>query len=152
MQVIDYGLTKLDDHYSWATGWVETQLAEQRLRASSSVSPRSPSVGHSSLVDDEVVAAITDRSASQRLAARQARKLQRKWNKPNGFEWWGVAPAVSPLSLHVASAAMYLLPRRCTYMFHTRQLGCYMSELAPVREGSIVVAVCTAPVRVLTPV
>ena len=109
MQVIDYGLTKLDDHYSWATGWVETQLAEQRLRASSSVSPRSPSVGHSSLVDDEVVASITDRSASQRLAARQARKLQRKWNKPNGFEWWGAAPPVSPLSLLVAAATTQLV-------------------------------------------
>ena len=92
MQVIDYGLTKLDDHYSWASGWVETQLAEQRLRASSSVSPRSPpSMGGSSLVDSEVAAAVTDRSASQRLAARQARKLQRKWNKPNGFEWWAAS-------------------------------------------------------------
>ena len=86
MQVIDYGLTKLDDHYSWATGWVETQLAEQRLRASGSISSGSH-LDRSSVIDDEVVAAATDVSASQRLAARQARKLQRKWNKPNGFEW-----------------------------------------------------------------
>ena len=83
--MIDYGLTKLDDHYSWASGWVETQLAEQRLRTSGSVS--SAGLERASVVDDEVVAAATDPSASQRLAARQARKLQKKWTKPSGFEW-----------------------------------------------------------------
>ena len=85
MQVIDYGLTKLDDHYSWASGWVETQLAEQRLRSGSSVS--SSLLERGNVVDGDVVAAATDPTASQRLAARQARKLQRKWNKPGGFEW-----------------------------------------------------------------
>ncbi len=37
--------------------------------------------------DDDIAASFTDPTASQRLAARQARKLQRKWNKPSGFEW-----------------------------------------------------------------
>ena len=85
MQVIDYGLTKLDDHYSWASGWVETQLADQRLRGSASVS--SSQVERALAADDDIPASITDPTVSSRLAARQARKLQRKWNKPNGFEW-----------------------------------------------------------------
>ena len=85
LQVIDYGLTKLDDHYSWASGWVETQLAEQRLRTSGSIS--APNLERSSVVDDEVVAAASDLSVNQRLAQRQARKLQKKWTKPSGFEW-----------------------------------------------------------------
>ena len=94
LQVIDYGLTKLDDHYSWATGWVETQLAEQRLRSSASVS--SSQLERAAASDSDIVAAATDPTASQRLAARQARKLQRKWNKPSGFEWYGSPPWPRP--------------------------------------------------------
>ena len=117
MQVIDYGLTKLDDHYSWASGWVETQLAEQRLRASGSVS--SLGMARSSIADSEVEAAATDASVNQRLAARQARKLQRKWNKPNGFEWW--------------DAGRLFLCRRCSRHPKPRFLSLDIVLLAPVR-------------------
>ena len=81
LQIIDYGLAKLDDHYSWASGWVETSLAEQRLARSSLSTATLSSMG-----DAEEVVTPT-RGSQQDDRENQALKLKSNWNQPTGFEW-----------------------------------------------------------------
>ena len=81
LQIIDYGLAKLDDHYSWASGWVETALAEQRLARYSLSRATLSSTGDA----EEVV--TPPRGSQQDKRKNQALKLKYIWNQPTGFEW-----------------------------------------------------------------